>query len=109
MAIRELEITRGGKGKKAPYVSTHVRVPEPIKHIVDKLVNGYKTAVTANAEGEFISSTEKALESDNSENEVELQATIPDLSKLKRYKLHGRDVVRVEDLVALLGEHFGEQ
>jgi hypothetical protein len=28
----------GGRGKKAPYTTTHVRVPEPIKHEVERLI-----------------------------------------------------------------------
>jgi dTDP-4-amino-4,6-dideoxygalactose transaminase len=27
----------GGRGKKAPYESTHIRIPEPIKHRVEEL------------------------------------------------------------------------
>lgn len=33
---------KGGRGHKAPYESTHVRVPEPIKAEVDRLVSGYR-------------------------------------------------------------------
>lgn len=38
-------ITRGGRGKKAPYDSTHCRVPEPCKHTVDVLTNSWKMLV----------------------------------------------------------------
>lgn len=38
-------ITRGGRGKKAPYGSTHCRVPEPCKATVDTLTNSWKTLV----------------------------------------------------------------
>jgi hypothetical protein len=32
----------GGKGKTAPYLSTHVRVPNPIKPLVELLINEFK-------------------------------------------------------------------
>ena len=32
----------GGRGLKAPYVSTHCRIPEPIKPLVEKLSAYYK-------------------------------------------------------------------
>ena len=35
--------TSGGRGKKAPYQTTHVRVPVPIKDQVEQLINDYKT------------------------------------------------------------------
>ena len=31
----------GGRGKKAPYVSTHIRIPEPIKDRVEELKRLY--------------------------------------------------------------------
>jgi dTDP-4-amino-4,6-dideoxygalactose transaminase len=31
----------GGRGKKAPYISTHVRIPEPIKYRVENLKQLY--------------------------------------------------------------------
>lgn len=34
----------GGRGKKAAYVTTHVRVPEPIKLEVDRLIQRYHQA-----------------------------------------------------------------
>lgn len=36
---------KGGRGKQAPYESTHVRVPVPIKAKVDKLVEDYRVLV----------------------------------------------------------------
>lgn len=36
---------KGGRGHKAPYETTHIRVPVPIKEEVDKLVNKYKECV----------------------------------------------------------------
>ena len=36
---------KGGRGKVAPYESTHVRVPVPIKPKVDKLVDEYRDLI----------------------------------------------------------------
>ena len=35
----------GGRGKVAPYETTHVRVPVPIKEAVNKLVNEYRESL----------------------------------------------------------------
>lgn len=32
----------GGRGHKAPYITTHVRVPEPVKAEVERLISDYK-------------------------------------------------------------------
>lgn len=33
---------KGGRGNKAPYETTHVRIPVPIKEIVEKISADYK-------------------------------------------------------------------
>lgn len=37
-----MSIWKGGRGVRAPYKSTHVRVPTPIKHEVEALIQAYK-------------------------------------------------------------------
>ena len=37
-----MSVWKGGRGVKAPYESTHVRVPMPIKHEVEALIQSYK-------------------------------------------------------------------
>lgn len=32
----------GGRGKTAPYISTHVRVPIPVKHIIELVIDKYR-------------------------------------------------------------------
>lgn len=44
------EYTKGGRGKKAPYESTHVRVPLPIKHEVESLIEKFKNSEVTNEE-----------------------------------------------------------
>jgi hypothetical protein len=36
------DYTKGGRHKKAPYESTHCRIPLPLKPIVEQLANAYK-------------------------------------------------------------------
>lgn len=37
--------TKGGRGQKAPYQTTHYRIPEPIKPVVEQLALAYKRLV----------------------------------------------------------------
>jgi hypothetical protein len=35
----------GGRGKKAPYETTHLRIPVPIKTDIEKLIENYRLSV----------------------------------------------------------------
>jgi hypothetical protein len=35
----------GGRGKKAPYETTHLRIPVPIKAEIEKLIDNYRLSV----------------------------------------------------------------
>jgi hypothetical protein len=35
----------GGRGKKAPYETTHLRIPVPIKPDIEKLIDSYRLSV----------------------------------------------------------------
>ncbi len=37
--------TKGGRGKKAPYTTTHVRIPTQIKPLIDKITARFKELV----------------------------------------------------------------
>lgn len=37
--------TKGGRGQKAPYQTTHYRIPEPIKPVVEQLATAYKRLI----------------------------------------------------------------
>ena len=43
-------IFKGGRGQKAPYISTHLRVPEKIKASLQKIIDVYKRAYQLNAD-----------------------------------------------------------
>lgn len=40
-----MAVNKGGRGLKAPYDTTHVRVPMPIKDKVQQLIDDYKNGV----------------------------------------------------------------
>jgi hypothetical protein len=40
--VNTMTVWRGGRGIKAPYESTHVRIPVPIKQRVEELSKAYK-------------------------------------------------------------------
>ena len=42
-----MAVNKGGRGLKAPYDTTHVRVPMPIKDKVQQLVDDYKNGVNS--------------------------------------------------------------
>lgn len=48
------EFTRGGRGKQAPYQTTHIRLPVDLKPYLEKVVNEYKIAVDSGKQKEFI-------------------------------------------------------
>lgn len=41
----ELEFTKGGRGKTAPYITTHVRVPVELVPYFNQIIEGYKKAL----------------------------------------------------------------
>lgn len=49
----------GGRGKKAPYETTHCRVPIPVKHIVDKVCDRYRERLEDKLIQPFVNDTEE--------------------------------------------------
>ena len=52
--------TKGGRGKKAPYSTEIVRVPSPIRGIVDKLIEGFREKVESGEIKDYEDSQELA-------------------------------------------------
>lgn len=42
-----MPVNKGGRGVKAPYETTHVRVPVPIKDKVQQIIDDYKNGSTS--------------------------------------------------------------
>lgn len=40
-----MSYTKGGRGMKAPYETTHIRVPLPLKEALEKVINAYKESL----------------------------------------------------------------
>ncbi len=96
--------SRGGRGKKAPYSTTHYRIPDPIKPVVEMLANAYKR-LTANDQDTqlLLTKVEDAITNAYYPgNKPGNKYSELDISSLKRYKLHGHEVIRVKDLEAFI-------
>jgi phage tail tape-measure protein len=57
-----MTVWRGGRGVKAPYESTHVRIPLPIKDRVEELSKAYKDGTLDELESKLLP-LEEAIES----------------------------------------------
>jgi hypothetical protein len=44
-----MAVNKGGRGLKAPYDTTHVRVPVPIKDKVQQIIDDYKNGTNSEA------------------------------------------------------------
>jgi hypothetical protein len=40
-----MSYSKGGRGKQAPYTTTHVRVPDPLKAEIENLISVWRTLV----------------------------------------------------------------
>jgi hypothetical protein len=47
-----MEKPKGGRGKKAPYQTTHIRVPLPLKAEIEKLIEDYRRSLENDVESE---------------------------------------------------------
>lgn len=91
-----MEFTKGGKGKKAPYTTIHYRIPEPIKPLVEKLANGYKTLLGHDrSTNELLFEVEKAITSSvYPSDEKVVPSKTEDTSQLEAYITKLEDEVR---------------
>lgn len=113
--------SRGGRGKQAPYSTTHCRIPAPIKATVESLSAAYKILIDSNNMigcENLLKSTNEAI-SDLGERELELIRLKTELriakSEIKRleqekqfaitklsavFNLHSREGVKMKEIVA---------
>lgn len=75
---------RGGRGIKAPYETTHLRIPIPIKPEIEKLIDNYRASVLDGIEPE-------------NDDLISLQDAIELYKKLTRSK-----VIRIDTVAKLL-------
>ena len=66
---------KGGRGKNAPYSTTHCRIPEPLKATVERFSSAYKILIGGDNEGgckQLINIVDNAISNfDESQNEME--------------------------------------
>jgi len=77
----EIEFTKGGRNKQAPYTTTHVRIPEKIKDYVIELSNQYKISIQEEKEQQFLKSLDKPV---NKKILIELAEKVVKLKQQKK-------------------------
>jgi hypothetical protein len=89
-----MSYTKGGRGLKAPYETTHIRVPVPIKEKIQGMIDAYKESLDPNVGSD---STDKLLTRNEA---IELANTILGQKKSARVSLsklltaiYGEDIV----------------
>jgi hypothetical protein len=72
-----------GRGQKAPYETTHYRIPKPIKPLVERIAEEYKQCLFAGGdEQEFLKKMSQSLEEEKPAQDVkELKKEIVQLSR----------------------------
>ena len=55
------DYSKGGRGKQAPYQSTHSRVPIPLKPLVEQFTEGYRQVVGTSHEKGYLEGVQKAI------------------------------------------------
>lgn len=84
------DVSKGGRGKIAPYETTHCRIPKPIKPLVERLTNAYKTIINDGGfnldEQKLIDEVDKAI-SKTTYSEIEKPVNgYSELEELRKYK-----------------------
>lgn len=69
-----MTISKGGRGKKAPYETTHARVPKPLKPLIDKLTGRYRELVEkAQKTEDLVDSVASCIDNDKPVNNLSEQ------------------------------------
>lgn len=79
---------KGGKGQVAPFVTTHCRVPEPIKPLIESIISDWKYRVHSGSQ----------VEGDLLVQKLE-QALIPDLISLIDKPLTSQEAIQIANLI----------
>lgn len=59
--LTDMSIPKGGRGIKAPYETTHVRVPVPVKDHVQSMIDRYKEHGTLDVENSLTTFDEAVI------------------------------------------------
>jgi hypothetical protein len=74
-------IAKGGRGKRAPYISTHHRIPEPIKPVVEQLADAYRSVLDEGSDPDELLERVKAAIATTPEKPV--NGNIPDYEEIR--------------------------
>lgn len=80
----------GGRGKKAPYETTHLRIPLPIKDKVEKMINDYRSEILEGIKTNF-----------------EIKLSLEDAKLLTRKILQAKKQSKIEAMANLLTSIYG--
>jgi hypothetical protein len=94
---------KGGRAKRAPYETTHCRIPEPIKSTVESLTVAYKTLVSVDDEAgckNLLKSTNEAISNlGEREQELNLLRAVLAEAKSKIEKLENEKQFAIDNLL----------
>lgn len=79
-----MPVWKGGRGAKAPYETTHIRVPLPLKQKIEQICEEYKQKVIS---GEDVTESEDTASIMEFEEALELAKTILKQKKSARVSL----------------------
>jgi hypothetical protein len=104
----ELKSTKGGRGKVAPYETTHQRVPVKIASYVNFVSNSYKQAVELGNEQEFLdnlNNTTELISTGKPVNDNNLDNLAQEIVKLRKQKKSTKTALD-KLLTAILGDNY---
>jgi hypothetical protein len=104
----KLQCTKGGRGKVAPYETTHQRIPVKIALYVNFVSNSYKQAVVLGNEQEFLdtlNNTTELISTGKHGNENTLDNLAKEIVRLRKQKKSTKTALD-NLLTAILGDNY---
>lgn len=104
-----MTFTKGGRGKRAPYETTHARIPKPLKPLIDKLSAKYRELVECqiNTEG-LVNSVASCLDEKEPVNKLsDYQLSKEEAVELAERLLRGKKSKK-ETITKLLTSIYGD-
>ena len=104
----QLKSTRGGRGKVAPYETTHQRVPVKIVSYINFVSNSYKQAVELGNEQEFLdtlNNTTELISTGKPVNDNTLDSLAQERVKVRKQKKSTK--IALDNLLtSILGDNY---